>query len=187
MKPYALLLLSLVALTAGGIWVVARREANPPPPPLARPPGAEATARAPAHTAPVRANPDQAPSSRVATEDKPPAMPELIADPTRARERIQALVASFNPAHLEELAGYLAHPSRELRGAAMDGLVLFGDPEAAPFLRAAAEVAEKDPNLATEAVALREAADMLLQPRPAGEPRPEPASADQPSTKHKRR
>jgi hypothetical protein len=189
MKRYALILLALIAATSVGIWLLAWRSRPPAPAPLVR------AERRPAPTTaadpPLVASPAPlivSPQTRGAPADSQPAddLPPLIADPAKARERVRALTATFNEAYLDELARYLAHPSADVRAATLNALLLFDDPQAAPFLRAAAEVVEKDPRSTGEAVALREAADLLSTPRQPGEFRPAPTTPDQPSTKQTR-
>jgi hypothetical protein len=184
MKRYALLLLALIAVTSAGIWLLVWRSSPPAPVPSARsePSPRPETASVPAPLS-VPSSPAAAPDTKtVAAEAPPPDLPPLIADPAKAQERVRALMATFNEAYLDELARYLAHPSAEVRATTLNALLLFDDPQAAPILRAAAEIMEQDPKSAGEAVALREAADLLSAPRPAGEFRPAPTTPDQPST-----
>ena len=167
MNRYVMLLFALVLATAGLIWGVASRPPVPPTipqsvrpsPPLAQYPehNRAITSSQPANTPPP--TPDAKPGS-----EETDSVPFLISDPEKAKARVRQLAATFDEAHVAELARYLNHPSADVRGAALEGLVLIGDSSAVPMLSAAAEVAEKDPTKGTEAVALREAAKLLANP-----------------------
>ena len=115
------------------------------------------------------ANPES-PVAQAAAEKAPPALP-LIPDPAKARDRIDQLSATSDEAHVAELAGYLAHPSAEVRGAAMEGLVLLGAPSAIPLLRAAAMLAENEPAKTAEAASLWSAVKVLSDAQISGEPK----------------
>ncbi|MBC8009310.1 MAG: hypothetical protein H7067_04345 [Burkholderiales bacterium] len=92
----------------------------------------------------------------------PPAAGVVTENPAEeeAREKIESLVVAYDASVLPRLAGYLAHPSAEVRAMAREGVVQLGATEGAAFLRAAADKAT-DPR---EAVALLDAADFLDLP-----------------------
>lgn len=78
---------------------------------------------------------------------------------------MQLLTATFDPEHIPELVAYLKHPVPEVRQQALMALVMLGEPEAAPLIRAVATTAA-----AEEASLMRDAADQLARIR-SDEPR----------------
>ncbi len=168
MNRYVMLLFALVLATAGLIWGVASRPPIPPKIPQSvrpSPPQAQSPEPNRVITNSPPANTPAPPPAATPESEETDSVPFLISDPEKAKARVRQLAATFDETHVAELARYLNHPASEVRGAALEGLVLLGDSSAVPMMLAAAEVAEKDPTKGTEAVALREAAKLLANPQ----------------------
>lgn len=87
--------------------------------------------------------------------------PQASCAPTdKILEEIQDAAVSYNPSELPKIEPYLLHPDREIRQAAMNGMITLGDAAAGPLLRKAAALAPTP----HEAVALIEAADYVELP-----------------------
>lgn len=167
MKRYALILIAVVAVTGGLIGLVALRPVAPSaaPPPIIKPQTHDQVATTPT-TPPVAAAAPEKPAAPRPAETSP--RPALIADKEAAKTRISRLVDTFDEAQLPELTGYLRHDSAEVRAAVIRGLLLLDQTAAVPYLRTAAEQADKR-NDPIEANSLREAAEILASPRQPGE------------------
>jgi hypothetical protein len=172
MKAYLLSLLGLAVVVGGGIWFVASRPvgpgAVPTPPELVRSGGDQREISRPIQAPPprvesealVRVEPEGAAAAAGAA-----ATPPILRGAEEAGRRVHLLTSTFDPQYIPELVAYLRHPLAEVRRQAMMGLIMLGEPEAAPHLVDAAKTAS-----AEEAQALLQAADQLSKIGP-DEPR----------------
>lgn len=105
-----------------------------------------------------RIRPDASPESSPPAETAPP---EALQE---ARDRILADIhqasIQYEPSQIPAIAAHLLHPDPEVRKAAIDGLIVLGEREAAAPLRDAAKQVE-DPR---EATLFLDAADYLELP-----------------------
>ena len=119
----------------------------------------------------------QAPAaSERVIEPQPPALPPATADvpgksdataaspdaevalePTL--QKIEDLAITYDVAAIPALAAYLAHADPRVREAAREGLIILGEDEAVPYLKAAAQKAPPE-----EGPLLKEAAEFLALP-----------------------
>ncbi|MEN3943727.1 HEAT repeat domain-containing protein [Prosthecobacter sp. SYSU 5D2] len=75
-------------------------------------------------------------------------------------ETIDDAAVSYDAKELPKIQPFLLHPDREVRKAALDGMVMLGDAAAAPLLRSAAKLAPSP----EEAAAMNEAAAYVELP-----------------------
>jgi HEAT repeats len=71
---------------------------------------------------------------KVVQVDASQPMPQVFPH-EQTRDAIQALVVSYDPAKVPEIAAFLGHADETVRAAARNGLVQLGHPSAVPFLR----------------------------------------------------
>ena len=150
--PIAILILLLAAGALALVFLPKFRHAGQPNTPAAPP--EVATSNAPPKPSAASA---QKPG---ALASLPPATAAPAQDPTQKIERLQSLAMNEDADSLKEILAALTDPNPDIRAAAREAAVQFGDKSAAPLLRAAAENVS-DPH---EKVALLEAADYLELP-----------------------
>jgi len=82
---------------------------------------------------------------------------EAALEPTL--QKIEDLAITYDVAAIPALAAFLAHADPRVREAAREGLIILGEDEAVPYLKAAAQKAPPE-----EAPLLKEAAEFLALP-----------------------
>ena len=141
-----------VLLAAGVLYLRGQRGEAPPASSQAAAPAKAETKR---DLLPSGATPPQSPVSRTPEAEK-------LSDEQRKviLAKIEEASVTYDPKGLPLLEPYLLHPDPEVRSAALNGIIVLGEPGAAPVLREAARKAATP----KEAAALTEAADYLELP-----------------------
>ena len=121
----------LVVLSVTG-WFLTHREQVTPAPSV--PPARDAAKTLPVAARQVALTP---PPGGV-TSPAPPA-PPVLPQGEAALEAIQTLATTYDAKEVPALARYLESSSREVRAAALQGLIQLGDGAAVPYLKAAAD------------------------------------------------